>query len=154
MAGSLRKLASRIPGGQKGFTLIEMIVVVGIIAVLAAVIVPNIGKFIGSGEQGAKDAEYEAVQTAMNAMMADMAIVTLEANTGAGSNSLGGDLANDWNGLPTALVADPPVTGVAADMFLVNYLQNGTTVYFYCWDINGQLTNDPAIGGDEVTLAC
>ena len=62
MAGSLNKLASRIPGGQKGFTLIEMIVVVGIIAVLAAVIVPNIGKFIGSGETGAKNAELESVR--------------------------------------------------------------------------------------------
>ena len=55
MAGSLNKLASRIPGGQKGFTLIEMIVVVGIIAVLAAVIVPNIGKFIGSGEDRSQE---------------------------------------------------------------------------------------------------
>ena len=74
MAGSLKKLASRIPGGQKGFTLIEMIVVVGIIAVLAAVIVPNIGRFIGTGEDGAKSAEWESVQTAMNAMMAEAAV--------------------------------------------------------------------------------
>jgi len=36
---------------------------VGIIAVLAAVIVPNIGKFIGTGEQGAKDAEWERVSS-------------------------------------------------------------------------------------------
>ena len=146
MVGSLRKLAARIPGGQKGFTLIEMIVVVGIIAVLAAVIVPNIGKFIGSGEQGAKDAEYEAVQTAMNAMMADMAIVTLEPS---GVNS-----SDTWLTLPTSLVADPPVTGVEADMYLFNYLQDSTTVYFYCWDTNGQLTNDATIGGDEIGAAC
>ncbi len=82
-AASLRDLARRINVGQKGFTLIEMIVVVGIIAVLAAVIIPNIGKFIGSGEQGAKDAEQESVQTAMNAMMADRSVnlVTAEATT-------------------------------------------------------------------------
>ncbi len=143
MAGSLKKMASRITGGQKGFTLIEMIVVVGIIAVLAAVIVPNIGKFIGSGEQGAKDAEYESVQTAMNAMMADKAVTTLTANTGATSTS-----SNDWSALPTESGTDPGAVPLGP------YMQQDITVYFYCWDLNGQLTNDPAIGGDEVGTAC
>ena len=124
MAGSLKKLVSRIPGGQKGFTLIEMIVVVGIIAVLAAVIVPNIGKFIGSGEQGAKNAESESVQTAMNAMMADKAITAVAA-LGSGSSS-----SNTWTDKPTG-------TDTA---FLSLYLQSGTTKYFYCYDLNGQVT--------------
>ncbi len=117
-------MASRIPGGQKGFTLIEMIVVVGIIAVLAAVIVPNIGKFIGSGEQGAKNAEWESVQTAMNAMMAEQAITTVAAQ-GTGTNS-----TNGWAALPTG----------TDSAFLAVYLQNATTVYFYCYDVTGQIT--------------
>ena len=71
MASSLMNLAGRITRRQKGFTLIEMIVVVGIIAVLATVIIPNLGKFIGSGESGAKSAEQESVETAMTAMMVD-----------------------------------------------------------------------------------
>ena len=33
--------------GQKGFTLIELLVVIGILGVIAAVVVPNVGKFIG-----------------------------------------------------------------------------------------------------------
>ena len=66
-----RSFVQQVFKGQKGFTLIEMIVVVGIIAVLAAVIVPNMGKFIGQGESGAKSAEMDSVQTAMHAMMAD-----------------------------------------------------------------------------------
>ncbi len=149
MAGSLKKLVSRIPGGQKGFTLIEMIVVVGIIAVLAAVIVPNIGKFIGSGEQGAKDAEYEAVQTAMNAMMADMAIVKLTAQ-GTGSNS-----TNDLANFPVMDSTDPPTApNTQVEMNLSNYLQSPITVYYYCLDLNGQLTNDATIGGDEIGTAC
>ncbi len=130
MVGSLRKLAARIPGGQKGFTLIEMIVVVGIIAVLAAVIVPNIGKFIGSGEQGAKDAEYESVQTAMNAMMADSAVVVIVDHSLGASTSI-----QDWTSEPVEDAAD-----IGTVPLSTTYLQNAVTVYFYCWNANGQLT--------------
>ncbi len=131
MAGSLKKLASRITGGQKGFTLIEMIDVVGIIAVLAAVIVPNIGKFIGLGEQGAKNAEWESVQTAMNAMMAEQAITAVDA---ASVNS-----SNVWTALPSG-------TDAAT---LDDYLQEDNTIYFYCYGTDGQVTNQ-----HEVATAC
>ena len=46
-----------------------MIVVVGLILVLAAVIVPNIGKFIGAGEAGARGLEWGSVQLAGNAIL-------------------------------------------------------------------------------------
>ena len=65
MVAALRNLRGRITRSQKGFTLIEMIVVVGIIAVLAVVIIPNVSKFIGNGESGAKAAERESVETAL-----------------------------------------------------------------------------------------
>jgi len=138
LAGSLKKLASRITGGQKGFTLIEMIVVVGIIAVLAAVIIPNIGKFIGSGEQGAKDVEFESVQTAMNAMLANTAVVLVVDHSAATSSSI-----NDWAAEPKEDAAD------VGTLPLGTYLQNPTTVYFYCWDANGQLTDQ-----HEAATAC
>ncbi len=138
MAGSLKKLASRITGGQKGFTLIEMIVVVGIIAVLAAVIIPNIGKFIGSGEQGAKDAEFESVQTAMNAMLAGTAVVLVVDHSAATSSSI-----NDWAAEPKEDANDKGTVP------LDTYLQQGTTVYFYCWDNKGQLTDQ-----HEAATAC
>ena len=80
MGRSVKKLASRIAKGQGGFTLIEMIVVVSIIVVLAAVIVPKNLRFIGSGEQGAKDSEAENVQTALDGMMIEQAIITVDAH--------------------------------------------------------------------------
>ena len=140
MSGFLKRLITRVIKGQRGFTLIEMIVVVGIIAVLAAVIVPNIGKFIGSGEAGAKKAEQESVQTAMNAMMADVAVIKVTAST-SGANSI-----NNWSALPAEDSTDPgalPLGG--AD----GYLQNTTTVYFYCYDGTGQVSAQ-----HEVATAC
>jgi type II secretory pathway pseudopilin PulG len=114
-----------------------MIVVVGIIAVLAAVIVPNIGRFIGSGESGAKDAEWESLQTAMNAMMADQAVTAVEAVEDTAA-SVGG-AALDWNTYP-ADGTDPgavPLFGAGATD--PKYLQAAQTVYYYCWDAQGQI---------------
>jgi len=57
--------------GQKGFTLIELLVVVAILGALAAVAVPNVGKFIGKGKNEAYETELHNIQLATLAMLAD-----------------------------------------------------------------------------------
>ena len=107
---------------EGGFTLIELLVVIGIIVALAAITIPLVTRFTGSGKEGALAAEKETVQTAMNAMMADVNITTVDAKTsGAGINT--------WTGVPTGTNAS----------VLSGYLKKGTTTYFYCWEANGEV---------------
>ena len=50
--------------GEKGFTLIELLIVVAILAIIAAVIIPNISRFMVTGQLAAANSEAEQVKTA------------------------------------------------------------------------------------------
>ena len=69
MRSLTRRLAVNLRKRQAGFTLVELLVVVGIIVALGAVIVPNVLRFADSGDKGANTAEAASVQTAIDTMM-------------------------------------------------------------------------------------
>jgi prepilin-type N-terminal cleavage/methylation domain-containing protein len=57
--------------GEKGFTLIELLIVVAILGILAAVIVPNLATFLGTGQVAAANTEVANVESAALAYYAD-----------------------------------------------------------------------------------
>ena len=92
--------------GSRGFTLIELLVVIAILGTLAAVVILNVTKYIGSGKNEAAATELANVQTAVAAYMYDVSTHTAPtwAQLAAGGyflNSVHGTYTIDSSGKVT-----------------------------------------------------
>ena len=85
----------RTTRSERGFTLVEVLIVLAILAILVAIVLPNFTGLVSGGQTKAADAELVIVQTAVDAKMADQGIATITAITTATSDmtATGFDLA-------------------------------------------------------------
>lgn len=82
----MRKYFKKL-GQNKGFTLVELLIVIAILGVLAAVVVPNVVGLAGKGQTEAAKTEFSSVQTAMDIMMATKGLTSVNATTATANMS-------------------------------------------------------------------
>ena len=123
----MRNIVRRTVGSgshdQSGLTLIELLIVVGIVVAMVGVIIPLVIQFAGKGDEGANAAEEAAVQTAINDMMA---VNTTQTITERAVAAVVAD-------------ADEPYAGDP----MSNYMRDLPTVCSYTWLDNGLVTQAP-----------
>lgn len=82
----MKRSLRRAHGSDRGFALVELLIVVAVLGVLAAVIVPSVTGVVGHSKDKAALAELSTVQAAMNTMMAKELLSSVTAVTTATSD--------------------------------------------------------------------
>ena len=123
--------------GERGFTLVELLVVVVILGVLAAVATLAVTKFIGSGNVQAANTEMHNAKTAVAACMY------------AGNVSQVTNIGTAWNGDNTT--SPRALNGVPASS--AAEFVNGTFKASYVFLADGSLVSGSVVGTTLVTGA-
>jgi len=104
-----KKFLNSFRAGESGFTLIELLIVIAILGILAAVIIPNVSRFIGTSHVAAANSELAQIETAGQAA--------------AGAATAGTLTAGFID--PAILKADTTATAQAMVPFITGKIQGG-----------------------------
>ncbi|MGA9348620.1 MAG: prepilin-type N-terminal cleavage/methylation domain-containing protein [Anaerolineae bacterium] len=121
--------------GERGFTLVELLVVLAILAILIAIVVPNLAGLTGGARGDAARTELSIVQTAMDTLMSENEAVSVTAQASGASVGPGTPVTYYY------VSAIDPGTGAETystqtDQLRLRTTSNGT----YSWAATGAVT--------------
>ena len=124
---------------ERGFTLVELLVVLAVLAILIAIVVPNLAGITGGARRAAAETELDTVQAAMDSMMSrnEAISVTARASDDAATIAVNSTIVMTYiAGYDPETQTDDPATKD------VTWLLRTSTHGDYYWDDSGKITQD------------
>ncbi|HEY3197411.1 MAG TPA: prepilin-type N-terminal cleavage/methylation domain-containing protein [Nitrospirales bacterium] len=141
-------MSSRIKG-QKGFTLIELMIVVAIIGILAAIAIPNFLTYQAKAKTSEAKTNLNAIRTSEVAFFAENGVYVAaipDPVPGAGPPIIPGTAKNPW--VVQAIVALPiPAANFVGGFQTLGFAPQGNVFYVYA-------VNALAVGLAETAATC
>ncbi len=134
----LAKLMEKVRQGEGGLTLIEILIVLLILSILVAVVVFNVGGFLGQGTEEIAKMQGNLVQTAIVAAMAQE----------SAANVVAGDIGDVGDGTSITNPAAWVLTVDSTDVTMSKYVQGAITGYWK-WNAGGTIIEGEYTGGGK-----
>lgn len=146
---------------ERGFTLVELMIVIAVIAIIASIAVPNLVRSRSSANESAAIATLRAIANAQEQCRAAGLIDTNfdgQGEYGFLAELAGGVNVRDFSGAPGAEAASPPYLSAAFGNVQNSTVQrSGYRFQMYLPDATGQAVTEAATGGvgtpPDATLA-
>ena len=125
----MKNIVRKFLSGQRGFTLVEILIAMAILGIVAAVAIPTVANIKSRSETKANAGELSNVQAALDAMMSDTELEAVTAIT----------QPNATNNMAIFPDAGSRLNGGANG----DYMRQSTTKCNYYVSTNGAVSQDP-----------